>query len=207
LPLAAIILFLSFVYGRSWHLGLIWVTLLMILWAAWDPAADNSPGLNLQKTLGALLFFICLLQLPWTWRAIRYDIHSPYSGAKATAAYLHTLPANLRIAAFGPESTAILPYFADNIFFNQPTTFWLWSTRNTIDIDVPQTVATHPDLILVLQQFNLAYRPDDNLILDYAQANGYRETHRFCGSTFMLEFQKVPDSCYLVLEPTSTIPN
>jgi hypothetical protein len=201
LPLAAIILFLSFVYGRSWHLGLIWVTLLMILWAAWNPNADTSPGLNLQKALGAFLFLICLLQFPWTWRAIRYDIDSPYSGAKSTAAYLHTLPANLRIAAFGPESTAVLPYFAGNIFFNQPTTFWFWSTRNTIDMDTPQTVATHPDLILVLQQFNLAYRADDNPILDFAQASGYRETHRFCGSIFMHDFQKVPESCYLILQP------
>jgi hypothetical protein len=205
-PLGAISLFFSFVYARSWHLGLIWVTLLMILWAAWDPNADASPGLNVQKILGAFLFLVCLLQLPWTWRAMRYDIDSPYSGAKATAAYLHTLPPNQRIAAFGAESTAVLPYFSSNIFFNQPTAFWLWSTRNTIDFDTPQTVATHPDLILVLQQFNLDYRPDDNPILDYAQINGYQETHRFCGSIFMHEFQKVPDSCYLILQPTGLSP-
>ncbi|MCU1248587.1 MAG: putative rane protein [Edaphobacter sp.] len=206
LPLGAISLFFSFVYARSWHLGLIWVTLLMILWAAWDPNADASPGLNLQKILGGFLFLVCLLQLSWTWRAIRYDIDSPYSGAKATAAYLLTLPSNLRIAAFGPESTAVVPYFSRNIFFNQPTAFWLWSTGNTIDIDTPQTVATHPDLILLMQQFNLDYRPDDNPILDYAQINGYQETHRFCGSIFMHEFQKVPDSCYLILQPTGLSP-
>ena len=203
LPLATIILFLGIVYGRSWHLGLIWITLLMILWAAWDPNADISPGLNLQKVLSAFLFLICLLQLSWTWRAIRYDIRSPYSGAKAAAEYLHTLPANLRIAAFEPESTAILPYFSRNIFFNQPTTFWLWSTRNTIDIDTPQTIATHPDLIIVLQQHTRENGVDDNPILDYAQLNGYRETHHFCGSIFMHEFQKAPDSCYLILQPTA----
>jgi hypothetical protein len=202
LPLAAVSLFLSFVYARSWHLGLIWVTFLMILWAAWDPNADASPGMNLQKILGAFLFLLCLLQLPWTWRAIRYDVNSPYSGAKATAAYLHTLPPNLRIAAFEPESTAVLPYFSRNIFFNQPTSFWLWSTRNTIDIDTPQTIATHPDLIVLLQQFNLDHRTDDNPILDYAQARGYHETHRFCGSIFMHDFQESPDSCYVILQPT-----
>jgi hypothetical protein len=203
LPLIAVTFFLCFVYGRSWHLGLIYVTVLMILWAAWNPNADITPGLNLQKALGGLLFVICLLQLPWTWRAIRYDIHSPYSGAKATAAYLHTLPGNLRIAAFGPESTAILPYFGGNIFFNQPTTFWFWSTHNTIDSDMPQTIATHPDVIVLLQQFNLAQTADDNPILDYAQASGYRETHRFCGSIFMHDFKKVPDSCYVVLQPNT----
>jgi hypothetical protein len=206
LPLATIILFLSFVYGRSWHLGMIWVTLLMILWAAWDPTADTAPGVNVQKVLGAFLFLVCLLQLPWTWRAIRDDIRSPYSGGKATADYFHTLPSNLRIAAFGPESAAILPYFSRNIFFNQPSTFWLWSTRNTVDIDTPETIATHPDVILLLQQFNLDYRADDNPILDYAQANGYHETHRFCGNIFMHDFQTVPASCYLILQPAGVSP-
>jgi hypothetical protein len=167
-----------------------------------DPHADISPDLNLQKVLGAFLFLICLLQLPWTWRAIRYDISSPYSGAKATADYLRTLPPNLRIAAFEPESAAVLPYFSRNIFFNQPTTFWLWSTRNVIDIDTPGTIATHPDRILVMQQLTRENGIDDNPILDYAQLNGYRETHRFCGSAFLHEFRKPPDSCYLILEPT-----
>ncbi len=203
LPLALVSLFFVFVYGRAWHLGLIWVTLLMILWAAWDPVADDAPQFNVQKALGGFLFLVCLLQLPWTWRAIRYDIHSPYSGAKATAAYLHTLPANLRIAAFGPQSAAILPYFQNNIFFNQPTTFWLWSTRNTIDADAPQTLSTHPDLVILLQQFNAPDSADDNPILDYAQANGYHETHRFCGHMFLHEESKTPDSCYLILEPTA----
>jgi hypothetical protein len=203
LPLALISLFFIFVYGRSWHLGLIWVTLLMILWAAWDPGADNAPQVNVQRVLGGYLFLICLLQLPWTWRAIRYDIASPYSGAKATAAYLHTLPANLRVAAFGPQSVAILPYFTRNIFFNQPTTFWLWSTHNTIDQDTPETLATHPDLVILLQQFNSTGSADENPILDYAQASGYRETHRFCGHMFLHEEQKTPDSCYLILEPTT----
>jgi len=201
-PLATVILFLGFIYGRSWHLGIIWVTLLMILWIVWDPSADTSPGLNLQKALGGFLFLICLLQLPWTWRAIRYDVSSPYSGAKAAAEYLHTLPANLRIAAFEPETTAISPYFSHKIFFNQPTTFWLWSTRNTIDIDTPQTIATHPDVVIALLQFTRENGVDDNPILDYAQINGYRETHRFCGSAFLHEYRKPPDSCYLILEPT-----
>jgi hypothetical protein len=41
LPLATIIFFLGFIYGRSWHLGLIWVTLLIILWAAWTPTPTS----------------------------------------------------------------------------------------------------------------------------------------------------------------------
>jgi hypothetical protein len=201
LPLAAIILFLSFVYGLAWHLGLIWVTILMVLWAVWNPHADISPGFNLQKVLGGFLFFLCLLQLPWTWRAIRCDIRSPYSGAKGTAAYLRTLPPGLRIAGFGPQSTAIVPYFTGNIFFNQPTTFWLWSTRNTIDQDAPTTLATHPDLVIAFQQYNSSGAPNDNPIRDLVQADGYHETHRFCGQAYYPIPQDISKSCYLVLQP------
>jgi hypothetical protein len=203
LPLVAIILFLSFVYGLAWHLGLIWVTILMILWAVWDPDADTRPGFNLQKVLGGFLFFLCLLQLPWTWGAIRFDIRSPYSGAKNTAAYLRTLPTSMRIAGFGPQSTAIVPYFPGNIFFNQPTTFWLWSTRNTIDQDAPATLATHPDLVVVFQQYNSAGAPNDNPIRDLVQADGYRETHRFCGQAYYPIPQDISQSCYLTLQPAT----
>lgn len=201
LPLAAIILFLSFVYGLAWHLGLIWITILMILWAVWNPNADTSPGFNLQKVLGGFLFFLCLLQLPWTWGAIRFDIRSPYSGAKNTAAYLSTLPHGLRIAGFAPQSTAIVPYFPGNIFFNQPTTFWLWSTRNTIDQDAPTILATHPDLVIVFQQDNSSGIPNDNPIRDLVQTDGYRETHRFCGQAYSPIPQDISKSCYLILQP------
>jgi hypothetical protein len=203
LPLVAIILFLSFVYGLAWHLGLIWVTILMILWAVWDPDADTRPGFNLQKVLGGFLFFLCLLQLPWTWSAICFDIRSPYSGAKNTAAYLRTLPAGMRIAGFGPQSTAIVPYFPGNIFFNQPTSFWLWSTRNTIDQDAPTTLATHPDLVVVFQQYNSTGAPNDNPIRDLVQADSYRETHRFCGQAYYPIPQDISQSCYLTLQPAT----
>jgi hypothetical protein len=202
-PLAAIILFLSFVYGLAWHLGLIWITILMILWAVWNPNADTTPDFNLQKVVGGFLFLICLLQLPWTWGAIRFDIRSPYSGAKDTAAYLRTLPPGLRIAGFGPQSTAIVPYFPGNIFFNQPTTFWLWSTRNTIDLDAPKTLASRPNLVVVFQQYNSSGSPNGNPIRDLVQADGYRETHHFCGQAYYPTPQDISKSCYLILQPAS----
>ena len=202
-PLAVIILFLSFVYGLAWHFGLIWITILIVLWAVWNPNADTSPGFNLQKALAAFLFLICLLQLPWTWGAIRFDRRSAYSGAKDTAAYLRTLPSGMRIAGFGPQSTAIVPYFPGNIFFNQPTTYWLWSTRNTIDQDAPATLATHPGLVVVFQQYDSAGTPNDNPIRDLVQANGYRETHRFCGQAYYPIPQDISNSCYLTLQPAS----
>ena len=206
-PLAVIILFLSFVSGLAWHFGLIWITILIILWVVWNPDADRSPDFNLQKALAGFLFFICLLQLPWTWGAIRFDIRSPYSGAKSTAAYLRTLPPTMRIAGFSPQSTAIVPYFPGNIFFNQPTTYWLWSTRNTIDQDAPATLATHPDLVIVFQQYDSAGTPNDNPILDLVQTNGYHETHHFCGQAYYPIPQDISNSCYLTLQPVASLAN
>jgi hypothetical protein len=207
LPLAVIILFLSFVYGLAWHFGMIWITILMILWAVWNPDADTTSGFNLQKVLGGFLLFLSLLQLPWTWGAIRFDIHSPYSGAKNTAAYLRTLPPGLRIAGFGPQSTAVVPYFPENIFFNQPTTFWLWSTRNTIDADAPDTLATHPDLVIVFQQYSFSGVPNYNPVLNVVQADGYREIHRFCGQSYFPKPQDMSESCYLILQPAAALTN
>jgi hypothetical protein len=201
LPLAVIIFFLSFVYGVTWHFGLIWVTILMILWTVWNPDADAAQDLNLQKVVGGSLLFLCILQLPWTWGAIRFDIRSPSSGAKDAAAYLRTLPTGLRIAGFKPQSTAIVPYFPGNIFFNQPTSFWLWSARNTIDTDAPQVLATRPDLIVLTVLYSVPDVPDENPILNLAQANGYRETHRFCGQMFSHHMLDSEKSCYLILQP------
>lgn len=198
-PLLILALFLSFIYARYWHLGLLWVTLLMVLWIAWDKQ-DNNLRLSAQSALGVLLFFTSLLQFPWTWQAVRYDIRSPYSGAKQTAEYLHTLPPSVRIAGFDPQSTAILPYFAHNIFFNQPSAYWLWSTRNTVDSDAPETIASHPDVVVVFQETHNA-STESNPVLDYVHASGYRETHRFCGQMAIPGNQQKERGCYVTLGP------
>jgi hypothetical protein len=190
-PLVVLALFLGFVYAREWHLGLMWVVLLMIVWAAWD--ADASvPGITLQQVLTVVLALVSVLQIPWTWRAMRYDRQEQYYPSRQAAAYLHTLPAGLRIAGFW-DTTTILPYFDHNIFFNQPRESFNWySTHNTVNTDAAATLATHPDLLVVW-----SHNP---AILAMAEADGYREAHRFCG-TPNLPNVVGEESCYVVLEP------
>jgi hypothetical protein len=166
-PLAALALFLGFVYAREWHLGLLWVVLLAVLWAAWD-AGPHTNRLRLQHALASLLVLVSLLQFPWTWNAVRYDLHSQYYPATQAAAYIHTLPPGLRIAGFGDTST-ILPYFGKNIFFNQLPTAFIWnSTRNTMFADASKIISAHPDLVIVWS--------GDTSSLDIARSNGYNET-------------------------------
>ncbi len=199
LPLIALLLFLGLVYTREWHMGLLWITLLMVLWASWD-GTESDTALSLQNALAWLLVLICVLQLPWTFHAVRYDIRSPYSGSKMAAEYLKTVPSGLRIAGFTPQSAGILPYFSGNIFFNQPAdSYWLWSTRNRIDADADRTIATRPDMIVLLRKEDAA--PSDPPPWQYAVDHGYIETHRFCGRLYLPNSD--PEvSCYLILQPS-----
>ena len=190
-PLAILTLFLGFIYAREWHLGLLWIVLLMVLWAAWDGEADCSRP-TLQNALAVLLALVSLLQLPWIWNAIRYDIHSQYYPAKQAAAYLHTLPPGLRIAGFGDANT-ILPYFSKNIFFNRSTTYNWNGPHNGIFADVPNPIATHPDLVIVWA--------GDTALADVVQSSGYRETHRFCGRMYLPNVD-TKEACYIFLEPS-----
>lgn len=198
LPIFVMLLFLAFVYAREWHLGLLWITLLMVLWISWD-ATETDRSMSLQNVLAGLLLAICILQFPWTFRAIRYDIRFPYSGSKTAAEYLKTLDPGMRIAGFTPEVTGILPYFNRNIFFNQPAYgYWLWSTRNKIDADAADAISTHPDAIVLLRKTDAS--ADDPPMWQYALDQGYVETHRFCGRLY-LPNANVAESCYLVLQP------
>jgi hypothetical protein len=188
-PLVVLALFLGFIYAREWHLGLVWVVLLMIVWAAWD--ADTMPGTTLQRVLAVVLAMVSVLQLPWTWRAMRFDRREQYYPSRQAAAYLHTLPAGLRIAGFW-DTTTVLPYFDHNIFFNQPRASFNWySTHNTLNADAAATLATRPDVVVVWSQ-----NPG---IVTMAEAEGYRETHRFCGTPYLPNMVN-EESCYVVLE-------
>ncbi len=201
LPLIAIMLFLGLVYTRDWHLGLVWITLLMVLWASWDTTETDNP-LNLQNVLAWLLMLICVLQLPWTFRAVQYDIRFPYSGSKMVAEYLKTVAPGTRIAGFNPQSTGLLAYFSSNIFFNQPAySYWLWSSSNTIDTAAVQTISTLPDMIVLLRKQDAAI--SDPFMWRYAMDHGYIETHRFCGRMYM-PHSDVETSCYLVLQPVTS---
>jgi hypothetical protein len=190
-PLVVLALFLGFVYAREWHLGLVWVVLIMIVWAAWDTDAE-APGITLQRALAVVLVLVSVTQLPWTWRAIAYDRREQYYPSQQAAAYLHTLPAGLRIAGFW-DTTTILPYFDHNIFFNQPRESFNWySTRNRLNADAAATLAMRPDLVVVW-----SHNPE---IVAMAEAEGYRETHRFCGTPYLPNVVN-EENCYVFLEP------
>jgi len=169
-------LFLIFVYAAEWHMGLLWVALLMVLWAAWDTPAEESRihaacarRFDLQCIVTGVLTVLCVLQLPWTFHAFAYDFREAASPNPATAAYIKTLPAGTRIAGFG-RSVGIEPYFPNNILLNQRVTFGNSGLKMYFD---PEDARARGIQIVVTDQFQAAI-----------EAAGYRETHEFCGRLY-----------------------
>jgi len=184
LPPVLLTLFLVFIYAAQWHMGLLWVTLLMSLWAAWD--VDDRSGFALQSIMTIALTIVCLLQLPWTWRAFEYDFREPTSANPATAAYLRTLPEGTRMAGFG-RSVGVQPYFPSNIFFNQNVTFG--------NSGLPQTASTATEARAAGAQVIVT----DQVQAGEVEAAGFRETHEFCGALWF-PYQDMQQACLGVFE-------
>ncbi len=187
LPFVLLAAFLVGVYGAPWHLGLLWVTAIMILWAAWDIDTHPQP---IQSAVAIYLALLSMLQLPWTFAAYRFDARYPTSPDKALAAYLHTLPPGLRVAGFN-SALGVEPYFPHNIFFNQHASFFFFS-YDPFYIPPAVVMRSHPDLVV-------ADDPYDALV----RQNGYRQTEQFCGT---LWFPRPPlrPACLAVYIPDAS---
>ena len=172
--------FLVEVYLRLWHTSLLWVTLIMILWAVWDQRQPLRQP-SLQNFTAAVFALVCLLQLPWTVAALRFErSHATYP-AKATADYLQSLPTPRRIDGFDHAFT-LLPYFRLYPFHLQQDV-----------LDVPTVLADQPDVIVFR---DTTVTPEQLAQLTQA---GYRGTHSFCGTPFFPN-QPLTTLCMDVME-------
>jgi hypothetical protein len=181
LPIAILDYFLIFGFVAYRHTPLVWITLLIVLWAAWDAAP--RPGLfQIQRMVSWALAILSVLQIPWTLAAIHYEFHHATYPAKATAAYLRTLPSNTSIDG-DKVAYAILPYrpgyvpvdrahgrFADHASY---------ATSATID----SFLSNSPDVLLLNETLAA---PSARARL---QAAGYMEVHTSCGGPY---FPNIP---------------
>ena len=159
-------------------------------------------------------------------RAIWLDVHQPYAPSLQTAALLRSRGVDgakgPRVAGFYYHSVSTLPYFDHNVYINQPEhSYWVWSTRNRTAARAPFALAGSPGLVVVsgwtwgdnasvMQDWA---RPEDEEgpsvpladtygIRQLFLAHGYRETHRFCGRTWMRDGY-AEELCDVVLEPSA----
>lgn len=221
LPWALMIVLFTWMYLAPRHAGMVWETLITALWLTW-PAEGSARGFRLwlPRVTAAVLVLVALNQMQWTAHSLRDDILKPYSGDEATARWIQANEAGKRIAGFGYHSVGVTAWFDHPIYFNEPATWWIWSQEPRINARAPFTIATRPDVI-VFGGWNWGahnadisedwIRPDPTTlnsvplndlfgILPYAEAHGYRETHRFCGHAF-LRSGYAEELCQVALEP------
>jgi hypothetical protein len=173
-------IFIVQVYFKIWHTSLIWVTLIMMLWAVWD---EHQPlTLRTLQNLTAVIFaMVCLLQIRGTVQGIQFERAHPTYPAKAAADFVRSLPSGVVVDGFDHAFT-LLPYFEIYPFHLQ-----------TEVMDVPRVLADPPDVIL----FRNSTVTDDQLA--QLGAAGYHGTHTFCGTPYFPD-QVLTPLCLVVLE-------
>ena len=77
----------------------------------------RSRPFNRLPLAGLVLFLF--VQLPWTWKAVRYERENAYSGSRAMARLLQTrLTGSSKVFGIGFSTAGVQPYFASNIYAN-----------------------------------------------------------------------------------------
>ena len=183
LPFALLTYFLVFVYVQLWHTGLVWVTLIAILWAAWDNAAPFRLR-SVQGAVALVLATIGLLQIPWTVGALRYIATHATHPANATAAYLQSLPGSTRID--GNEiAFTVLPYFRTYIFVD-PKDRFAKPQASPVPLTLDEFFAERADAILLREA------EGSPIYAARMDAAGYSKVHRFCGAPYFPNVPVVP---------------
>jgi hypothetical protein len=180
-PIALLDYFLIFGFVAYRHTPLVWITLLMVLWAAWD-AVPCLGVFQLQRAMAWALGLLSVLQIPWTLAAIRYEFHHATYPAEATAAYLKTFPSGTSID--GDKTVyAILPYRPGYVPFDRAHGRFAdhasYATTATID-----PILSRSSDVLLLNETLAAPNARAKL-----QAAGYAEVHTSCGGPY---FPNVP---------------
>jgi hypothetical protein len=203
------------VVGEAHHLGLLWIALVCALWglAAQVPAA-GPPRFVWSATL-VLLVGIEMAQIFWSAHAIAGDLRAPYSGSAATAQFFESLPAGTRVAAFDDDSITVNAYLPHSPYFNQTSSYWPFSKSRDPDNWIAETMARRPDVVSVkmsipdrpaLEQWVPLSSPGTEYtapeLLALLRADGYRETHRFCGRRYFRDRSEGLD-CRLIFEPAA----
>ena len=220
MPWALLVVLFLFIYIAPRHAGMLWESLLAALWLTWPASPATGFRLWLHRLTMVALVVIAANQVWWTAHALWGDIHAPYSGDKAMAKFIASEGSGKQIAGFSYHSVGPAAFFDHRIYFNQPTAYWVWSRNVHINQEAQQTIARHPDIIDIggfdwslnngtvtddwihpdLNDLHVVPLDDAFQIIPYAEAHGYRETHRFCGSAFMRQgYSEI--ECQVALQP------
>jgi hypothetical protein len=221
LPWALMVLVFTSMYLAPRHAGMLWTALIASTWLTWPTRAPASwNALWLQRAVVAALAVVAIQQAMWTALAVHADVHHAYAGDTAMAQFLKSKRPGKRVAGFYYYTVGAAAWFRHPIFFNQPHAYWAWSREVRTVQGAPATIATRPDVIVAsgmepsahdanitddwiapnLAQERRTPLNDVYGIIPFAEAHGYRETHRFCGRSFM-RAAYAEELCEVALEP------
>jgi hypothetical protein len=206
LPLLLFALFSLVVHIAFWHAGLLFPLAICLLWITWPSRGTLAPR---SEAMGSnALIAMAALQILWSAYALEFDHYHAYSPDLAASEFLQPFfreGATIAVTYTADSgchacfSVGLMPYFDDNIFINQPNSFWWWSTRNATERNFQQILPSHPSLVVVEAHPIHPDRPIDlqDEKIQQVVREGYRFTNMFCGE--MPEgFQLREKSCHLI---------
>ena len=199
--------------GEAHHFGLLWIALTCAVWVISSKPIPRGRAARLRTGLYGYLLIVLVLQIGWSVHAMRSDVAQPYSSSRATAEFVKSLPKGERIAAFDDDSVTVNAYLPKSPYFNQPLDYWPFSRTRDPSLLLERVMAERPDVVSlkmaapeepVMHQWVKMNSPGTVFVaqaqLKLLTAEGYRETHRFCGHRFFRDSSESTD-CRLIYEP------
>jgi hypothetical protein len=225
LPGALMVLVFSSLYLAPRHAGTVFTGFVVSAWLVWPQARMLTARQRVVARITAGLWcMLCVQSIAWSAHALAEEHATAYSPGRMTAEFLQSngvgqLDSHKTVAGFYYFSIDALLYFDRNIYFNQPPhRYWFWGTPMLHYQTAEQTLARHPDFIVV-GGFELGpeneitrdwYPPDtgppgivmndDARVVPYFEAHGYQLTHVFCGRGWM-RGSYGEELCDRILEP------
>jgi hypothetical protein len=153
----AILALFSVKYYNLWHQGVLFSTWVFVMWLSFREQnyIRLSRISHWTKRLAILSILLVLgFQIYWAASVSISDIRGIYSAGEATANYIRENGLeDKKIYATKFWTTAVQPYFDDNIFDNhnsgEKPSFWKWSKNSVRMEDMDAILEAQPDLIII----------------------------------------------------------
>ncbi len=226
-PYGLMVLVFTSLYLAPRHVGMVLTGFVVSAWLTW-PSAHALRGRRrpLQLATTGLFALVCLVQITWSFHAIREERRLLYAPGRMTADYLRSqgvgsAGSEKTLAGYYYYSIDPLLYFPTNIYSNQPPhRYWYWSTMMRHYGSVEATLAAHPDFIVlggydsghdaeITRDWEANTPPEPGVTLNdsffiarYFEDHGYHVTHVFCGHSWMRSTY-AELLCNTVLEPVT----
>lgn len=215
IPYLFLLVFCTLVSCEPHNSGVLWITILAVLWISFSESTPETADTT-YIGLCVALFLVVAVQIAWTVQTVRNDYKNNYDMGWRAASFIKALPPGRRIVGFNIACPSIQPYFARNIFENQPRSFWLWSKSRDPDSHFEQVIQSRPDLVVITDlyrgneivhnqwiQLERPWTMDPTVISSQQMSgSGYHLVARFCGQTY-LGLGAERKICYVLFEPVS----